>query len=42
VEMDGKEMTLPRFVWRDGTESILVKDENGTERSVTSMNEVSS
>ncbi|MBE6522517.1 MAG: hypothetical protein E7Z62_05250 [Thermoplasmata archaeon] len=40
IDIDGQEMVVPRFVWRDGSESILVNDEDGKERSIRSVNEV--
>ena len=40
IDIDGQEMVVPRFVWRDGSESILVNDEGGRERSIRSVDEV--
>ena len=40
VEKDGKEMTLPRFQWKDGRESILIPDEVRGSISVDSTKEV--
>ena len=40
AEIDGTEQILPRFVWKDGSESILVKDSNGYERAILSTQEV--
>ncbi len=40
IDINGQEMVVPRFVWRDGSESILVNDEDDRERSIRSMNEV--
>ena len=40
VEKDGEEMRLPRFVWKDGRESVLIKEMNGSERPLDSTREV--
>jgi hypothetical protein len=40
IDINGQEMVVPRFVWRDGSETIMVYDENGKERSIRSVNEV--
>ena len=40
IDIDGQEMVVSRFVWRDGSESILVNDEGGRERSIRSVDEV--
>lgn len=40
IDIDGQEMVVPRVVWRDGSESILVNDEGGRERSIRSVDEV--
>ena len=42
VEIDGEEKYVPRFEWKDGSESISVKDMNDKEYSITSLMEVSS
>ena len=40
VEKDGAEMTLPRFQWKDGRESILIPDEMRGHISIDSTKEV--
>ncbi|MBQ7621636.1 MAG: hypothetical protein IJV02_04405, partial [Candidatus Methanomethylophilaceae archaeon] len=40
IDIDGQEMVVPRFVWRDGSESILVNDKSGRGRSIRSVDEV--
>jgi hypothetical protein len=39
-EMDGEEMKLPMFLWKDGIESTLIKDDNGYDRPLDSTKEV--
>ena len=40
AEMDGEELKLPMFLWRDGVESVLIKDTNGYDRCLDSTKEV--
>ena len=42
VEKDGEEMKVPRFVWKDGSESILMGDDRMSRRAILSTEEVSS
>ena len=39
IEKDGEEITVPRFEWKDGSESIILKD---AKIAISSMEEVSS
>ena len=40
IEIDGHRVTVPRFVWRDGSESLLFTDRYGMSRQVNSEQEV--
>ena len=42
IEKDGEEMKVPRFEWKDGSESILIGDDRMSRRAIMSMEEVSS
>ena len=40
MEIDGEERKLPKFKWRDGSESTIVMNDCGRELAVSSANEV--
>lgn len=42
IEIDDEEMVVPRFVWKDGIETVLIRDDSGRERTVDSTKEVRS
>ena len=42
IEKDGEEMKVPRFEWKDGSESIILGSDRMSRRYILSMEEVSS
>ena len=40
MEIDGEERKLPKFKWKDGSESTIVMNDYGRELAVSSANEV--
>ena len=40
LEIEGEERKLPRFIWKDGSESTILEDEYGRARTLDSSKEV--
>ena len=40
LEIEGEERKLPRFIWKDGSESTIFEDEYGRARTLDSSKEV--